>query len=136
MKKIEDIRELLNLPYLNDDRFKKILIPKEIANSRNMLKKLSILIKVSKKYCIDKYLNLSFLMLLLRQSFALINYLCDNNIALVVNEKLNPMFNFYHAALKLKFGIDLKELMVKYPFSELDLDEKIIDYRRKKLCLS
>ena len=117
---------------------KKILIPKEIANSRNMLKKLSILIKVSEKYCIDKYLNLSFLMLLSRQSFALINYLCDNNIALVVNdnEKLNPMFNFYHAALKSKFGIDFKKLMVKYPFSVLDLNEKITDYRRKKVCLS
>lgn len=115
---------------------KKILIPKEIANSRNMLKKLSILIKVSEKYCIDKYLNLSFLMLLPRQSFALINYLCDNNIALVVNEKLNPMFNFYRAALKSKFGIDFKKLMVKYLFSGLNLNEKITDYRRKKVCLS
>lgn len=131
MKKIEDIRELLNLPYWNDDRFKKLLVPSVIIHCRSMLKKLPILIKVSEKYCIDKYLNLSFLMLLLRQSFALINYLCDNNIALVVNEKLNPMFNFYHAALKSKFGIDFKKLMVKYPFSGLDLNEKITDYRRK-----
>ena len=121
--KIEDIRGLLNFPCWNDNRFKKLLTPSVLANSRSMLKKLPILIKLSEKYCIDKYLNLSFLKLSLSQSFALINYLNDNNIPLVVDDKLNSVFSYCPGVLKSKFGIDLKELMVKYPFSELELEE-------------
>ena len=95
-----------------------------VADSRKMIKRLPILINLAEKYHIDEHLNLSYLMLSPSQNFALINYLLDNNMPLVVNGKLNSTFSFYPGTLKSKFGIDLKGLMSKYEFNELDLNEE------------
>ena len=131
--KIEDIRKLFNLPYWNDNRYRKLLVPKVAANSKGMLKKIPIVIKMAEKYHIDEYLNLNFLMLSPSQSFALLNYLVDNSIPLVSNGKLNSAFSFSPGVLKSKTGIDLKELMVKYPFNEQDLNEEMEEQAKNEI---
>ena len=131
--KIEEIRALLNLPYWNDDRFKRLLTPLIVANSGSMLKKLPVELKIAEKYHIDEYLNSKFLILSPSQNYALINYLLDNNMPLVVNEKLSSIFNFNPGALKLKFGIDLKELMRKYKFNEQDLNEEMEEQAKNEI---
>ena len=53
----------------------------------------------------------------------LINYFNDN-IPLIINEKLNSVFGKQPGLLKKKYGIDIKEQMKKYDFSKFDFTKK------------
>ena len=50
-------------------------------------------------------------------------YLNDNNIPLIENDKLNKVFGKQPGVLKKKYGIDIKEQMLKYDFSKFSFDE-------------
>ena len=121
--KIEDIKELLQMPYWNDARYKKLLTSSVVAKSKQMITKLPVLIRMAEYYKIDGYLNTSFLLFSPSQNFALINYLNDNNIPLIENDKLNMVFGKQPGVLKKKYGIDIKEQMLKYDFSKFSFDE-------------
>ena len=88
-----------------------------------MITKLPVLIRMAEYYKIDGYLNTSFLLFSPSQNFALINYLNDNNIPLIENDKLNMVFGKQPGVLKKKYGIDIKEQMLKYDFSKFSFDE-------------
>ena len=76
-------------------------------------------------YEIDEFINSGYLKSSPSQNFALINYLLENNIPLIVNNKLNSVFSITSGVLKKKYGIDLKEEMLKYDFSKFKFDEEI-----------
>ncbi len=114
--KIEDISELLKMPYWSDERYRKLLTSTIVARSKQMLKKLPILFEMAEEYQIENYINTSFLSLSPSQNYALINYLIDNNLPLVIDNKLNTIFGKSPSVLKKKYGIDIKELMKKYPY--------------------
>ena len=116
--KIEDISELLKMPYWKDDRYKKLLTSSIVSKSKQMLKKLPILFKMAEQYQIENYINTSFLLFSPSQNYALINYLLDNNLPLVIDNKLNTIFGKQPNVLKKKYKIDLKELMNKYHYEE------------------
>ena len=122
--KLEDIQKLLQLPYWVDDKYERLLTSSVIANSKSMLKKLPNLIKLAEYYEIDEFINFCYLKSSPSQNFALINYLLENNIPLIVNNKLNPLFLRTSGVLKKKYGIDLKEEMLKYDFSKFKFDEE------------
>ena len=121
--KIEDIQKLLEMPYWNDIRYKDLLTSSVAAKSKQMITKLPVLFKMAEYYKIDGYLNTSFLLFSPSQNFALINYLNDNNIPLIENDKLNMVFGKQPGFLKKKYGIDIKEQMLKYDFSKFSFDE-------------
>ena len=121
--KIEDIKKLLQMPYWNDVRYKKLLTSSVAAKSKQMITKLPVLIRMAEYYRIDGYLTTTFLILSPSQNFALINYLNDNNIPLIENDKLNMVFGKQPGVLKKKYGIDIKEQMLKYDFSKFSFDE-------------
>ena len=121
--KIEDIQKLLEMPYWNDIRYKDLLTSSVAAKSKQMITKLPVLFKMAEYYKIDGYLNTSFLLFSPSQNFALINYLNDNNIPLIENDKLNKVFGKQPGVLKKKYGIDIKEQMLKYDFSKFSFDE-------------
>ena len=121
--KIEDIQKLLEMPYWNDIRYKELLTSSVAAKSKQMITKLPVLFKMAEYYKIDGYLNTSFLILSPSQNFALINYLNDNNMPLIENDKLNMVFGKQPGVLKKKYGIDIKEQMLKYDFSKFSFDE-------------
>ena len=123
--KLEDIQKLLQLPYWNDEKYERLLTSSVIANSKSMLKKLPNLIKLAEYYEIDEFINYKYLKNSPSQNFALINYLLENNIPLIVNNKLNPLFLRTSGVLKKKYGIDLKVEMLKYDFSKFKFDEEI-----------
>ncbi len=50
------------------------------------------------------------------QAYALIKY--DNNMPLIGNGKLYPIFSYQPCMIKKKYNIDLKELMKIYPYEE------------------
>lgn len=100
--KIEDISELLRIPYWSDERYKKLLTSSIVARSKQMLKKLPILFEMAEEYQIENYINTSFLSLSPSQNYALINYLIDNNLPLVIDNKLNTIFSKCPSVLKKK----------------------------------
>ena len=122
--KIGDISILLQMSYWSDIRFKHLLTSSVLAKAKQMINKLPVLIKIAEYYEIDEYLNTSFLLVSPSQSFALINYLNDNNIPLIINGKLNSYLGKQPSALKKRYGIDIKEQMKKYDFSKFDFNEK------------
>ena len=121
--KIGDIQKLLQMSYWNDIRYKDLLTSSVAAKSKQMITKLPVLFKMAEYYKIDGYLNTTFLILSPSQNFALINYLNDNNIPLIENDKLNMVFGKQPGVLKKKYGIDIKEQMLKYDFSKFSFDE-------------
>ena len=114
--KIEDISELLKMPYWSDERYKKLLSSSIVASSKQMLKRLPILFEMAEEYQIENYINTSFLLFSPSQNYALINYLIDNNLPLVIDNKLNTIFGKQPNVLKKKYGIDIKELIKRYPY--------------------
>ena len=121
--KIGDIQKLLQMPYWNDIRYKDLLTSSVAAKSKQMITKLPVLFKMAEYYKIDGYLNTSFLLFSPSQNFALINYLNDNNMPLIENDKLNMVFGKQPGFLKKKYGIDIKEQMLKYDFSKFSFGE-------------
>ena len=121
--KIEDIQKLLEMPYWNDIRYKDLLTSSVLAKSKQMITKLPVLFEMAEYYKIDGYLTTTFLILSPSQNFALINYLNDNNMPLIENDKLNKVFGKQPGFLKKKYGIDIKEQMLKYDFSKFSFDE-------------
>ena len=112
------------MPYWRDIRFKYLLTSSVLAKAKQMINKLPVLIKIAEYYEIDEYLNTSFLLLSPSQNFALINYLSDNNIPLIINGKLNSIFGKQPGFLKKRYGIDIKEQIKKYDLSKFDFDKK------------
>ena len=121
--KIGDIQKLLQMSYWNDIRYKDLLTSSVAAKSKQMITKLPVLFKMAEYYKIDGYLNTSFLLFSPSQNFALINYLNDNNMPLIENDKLNMVFGKQPGFLKKKYGIDIKEQMLKYDFSKFSFNE-------------
>ena len=111
--KIEDIQKLLQMPYWNDIRYKDLLTSSVAAKSKQMITKLPVLFKMAEYYKIDGYLNTSFLLFSPSQNFALINYLNDNNMPLIENDKLNMVFGKQPGFLKEKIWNRYKRTDVK-----------------------
>ena len=130
--KIGDISILLQMSYWSDIRFKHLLTSSVLSRAKQMINKLPVLIKIAEYYEIDEYLTTSFLLVAPSQSFALINYLNDNNIPLIINGKLNSIFGKQSGFLKKKYGIDIKEQMKKYDLSKFDFTKKDV-YSTQKI---
>jgi hypothetical protein len=121
--KLEDIKELLKMELWNDERFKNLLTSSIVAKSKSMISKLPIIIQIAEDYGIDRYLNTSFLLFSPSHNYALIQYMNDNNISLITDGKLNPIFGKQPGLLKKKYNIDIKELIAKYPLILEDKNE-------------
>ena len=120
---LKDIRTLLALPYWQEEKYKKLLTSSIVAYSKQMTIKLPIQFKMAEEYGISDYLTTNFLLAAPSQNYAKINYLLDNDCLLVEDNKLNRIFSYQPGALKKQFGIDLKELMKKYPFDDYKENE-------------
>ena len=115
--KLEDIQGLLDMECWKDERFEKLLTTSIAAKSKSMISKLPILISIAEEFNIDGYLNANYLLKSPSQDYALIQYFNENNIPLVIDNKLNSIFSYQHGVLKKKYNIDLNELIKKYPLS-------------------
>ena len=114
---IKDIRLLLNLPYWQEEKYKRLLTSTIVARSKSMLRKLPMLFKMAEEYGIGECLTSRYLRLSPSQNYALINYLIDNEISLITEDyKLNSVFSKTPSRLKKKYNVDIKELMIKYPY--------------------
>ena len=122
--KIEDISMLLKMPCWQDERFKDLLTSTILANAKQMIKKIPVLIELAEEHQIDKNLTTSFFLFSPSQNYALIRFLEDKKRSLVIDGKLNPIFGKAPGRLKSKYGIDLKELMKEYPYEVKEGEKK------------
>lgn len=122
---LEDIKALLNMPYFKEECYKKLLTPSIIAKSKIMINKLPILFELAHNYGIAEYLNTGFIISSPSQNYAIINYLIDNNEPLIINNKLNPLFGKQPGYLLKRYKVNIKELMEKYPYNELNKEGRI-----------
>ena len=79
---------------------------------------LQVNIRFAEQYGFEDYINIKYLLKSPSQNYALINYLINNEIGLVIDGKLNSIFAYQPGAIKKKFNIDLKELMTIYILEE------------------
>lgn len=122
--KLEDIKKLLQMDLWNNSKYANLLTSSIVAKSKQMLKKIPILIKLAENYGFEECLNTKFLLYSPGQNYALIRYLKENDIPLIINGKLNSIFGYQPGVLKKKYNIDLNILMDMYPFNEQELYEK------------
>ena len=118
--KLEEIQQLLRMEYWKDERFEKLLTSSIVAKSKSMISKLPILVQIAEDNGIDRYLNTSFLLFSPSQNYALIQYLNENHIPLIIDGKLNSIFGKQPGVLRKKYDIDINYLISKYP---LEIDE-------------
>ena len=119
--KLEDIQKLLNMPYWKDKKYCNLLKASVVSQSKVMIRKIPILIEMAERYKIDKYINTTFLLSSPSQNYAKINYLIQVGKPLVIDGKLNPIFTKQPGLLKKKYGIDIKELIKRYPIEEMNI---------------
>lgn len=66
----------------------------------------------------------------------LIKYLEENDIPLIIDNKLNSVSFHQQDYLKSKYGIDLKEEMLKYDFSKFNFDEETLNSDTEKIIIN
>ena len=103
----KDIQIKLFLPYWNDKKYIKLLTPTIFTITQ---KRIADAIEVAENFSIEEWITTSFLRKSKIQLLALIHYLQDNQMPLIMNEKLHPVFSVAPSVLKKKYHIDLKQL--------------------------
>ena len=114
----EDIQKKLFLPYWNEEKYAKLLTPSIFSIS---IKRIIDAIEVAETFNIEEWITITFLRKSKIQLLALIHYLEDNQIPLIVNEKLHPFFSVAPSILKKKYHIDLKYLVEQEKLREVKL---------------
>lgn len=128
MRSYKEVVSILSLPYWEKTDAQGNLIYKKLLTSSIWAlntKKIEETIEILEEYGLGKYITISIMRKAKKQIIALIEYLIENKLPVIINEKLNPIFNVSPSVLKRKYNLDIKELEKKYGRSS-----------NLKLCLS
>ncbi len=107
----DQIQAILDLPYWNVPIYKHLLTP-SIWSIKP--KRITECIETLEAYGLERFISSSILKKSKKQIIALISYLIDKNILIVIEEKLNLIFNMAPCVMKEKYNINLKDLVEKY----------------------
>ena len=108
----------------NDERYRRLLTSSVVAKSKSIISKLPILFDIAEEYGLTDYLNTSFMLVSPNKNYALIKYLEENNLKLIIDGKLNPVFGKTEGLLKKKYNIDIGKYMKKYSLEEFKFGGK------------
>ena len=107
-KYYENVVEKLHLPVWNNPKYESLLTPTIFAiKSSNILEN----IKIFEEYGIEDYITTNAIRKNPIELRKLLGYLVQNNISLVVDNKLNKVINATKKVMKEKYGIDIKYIM-------------------------
>lgn len=107
----EQIEEILSLPYWKNPIYQHLLTSSLWAISS---KRIIECIEFFESLGLESFITMSVFKKSKLQILSLIKHLKENNLPLIINKKLNPIFNVAPIVLKKKYNIDLKELEKKY----------------------
>lgn len=114
----KSVQQKLSLPYWNDKKYIKLLTPSIFVITQ---KKIIDAIEVAETFGIENWITIIFLRKSKIQLLALIHYLQDKQIPLIINEKLHPIFSAAPNILKTRYHIDLKSLVEQEKKREVKL---------------
>ena len=104
----ENVVEKLHLPVWNNPKYESLLTPTIFAiKSSNVLEN----IKIFEEYGIEDYITTNAIRKNPIELRKLLDYLVENNISLVIDNKLNKVINATKKDMKEKYGIDIKYIM-------------------------
>lgn len=126
----KDLHKLLSLPYWQDEKYRKLLSSSILAKSKAMLEKLPQLFAMAEDFGIDAYLTTSFLFFSPSQNYAIISYLNEHNLPLIIGDKLNPIFGKQPGFLKQRYNLDMKQLIEKYPLATYEKAQTKVNIKK------
>ena len=104
----ENVVEKLHLPVWNNPKYESLLTPTIfVIKSSNILEN----IKIFEEYGIEDYITANAIRKNPIELRKLLDYLVENNISLVIDNKLNKVINATKKDMKEKYGIDIKYIM-------------------------
>ena len=104
----ENVVEKLHLPVWNNPKYESLLTPTIFSiKTSNILEN----IKIFEEYGIEDYITTNAIRKKPIELRKLLYYLIQNNISLVVDNKLNKIINATKKEMKEKYGIDIKYIM-------------------------
>ncbi len=105
---LEQMQKLISYPYWQEAKYQHLIQPDLLnINTQNIEENIELFAREN----IDSYLTINDLRKPMTQNLALINYLKDRNIDLVVEGKLHPIFSISIKTLKEQYNIDVKALV-------------------------
>jgi len=106
----DNLLNKLSLPCWKDSKYSHLLIPSIWSIS---IKRILDSIELFEKLGIEEFITISSMRKSPIQIMALYHYLEENGISIVIDGKLNAVFNIAPVLLKKRYGIDLKTLVDK-----------------------
>lgn len=104
----ENVKAIITSKLWQDNRFKHLL-SKSIWNKN--IKKIEKVVETMIKLSLEDYITIKCLNLSPIQIRALYKYLINNKIDVILDNKLNPIFNASPTVLLYRYGINLKQLV-------------------------
>jgi len=87
------------------------LLSKSIWNKS--INKIESVIETMEELKLERYITIACLNLSPIQIKALYHYMQENNISVIISDKLNPLFNIAPSIMLKRYGINLKQLVAK-----------------------
>jgi len=106
----DNLLNKLSLPCWKDSKYSHLLVPSIWSIST---KRILDSIELFEKLGIEEFITISSMRKSPIQIMALYHYLEENGISIVIDGKLNAVFNIAPVLLKKRYGIDLKTLVDK-----------------------
>ena len=111
----ERISEIISMEEWKNEKYKHLLQSSILLRKKESLQ---FNIRQAEQYGFEDYINIKYLLKSPSQNYALINYLLNNKIGIVVDGKLNSIFGYQPGEMKKRFNVDLKELIGIYVLEE------------------
>ena len=106
--KFEKINNIIHMPELDNPKYAHLL---KVTMLNINIKKIREIIALFEELGLSDYLTNNIFVRSIKQTKAIYDYLIENNIPVIINGKLNPLFNCSKAIMLKRYGINLDELM-------------------------
>ena len=122
-RNVNQVKNILELPYWKENKFQKLLTSEILQNKEYQylltpsifnvsLTNLYNMIDLFKEYSIDKYITNRCVRRNVNLQRKLIEFMIENNVNLIIDNKLNPILNASNKALKENYNIDIKKINI------------------------
>ena len=104
----EKIKRILAMPEWNNPKYSHLLKPSMLPVKINKIREI---IALFEELGLSDYLTNNIFLKSIKQIKVIYDYLIENGIPVIINDKLNPLFNYSKAEMLKRYGINLDELM-------------------------
>jgi len=106
----ENVKAIINCKIWKNSLYSHLL-SKSIWNKS--INKIESVIETMEELKLERYITIACLNLSPIQIKALYHYMQENNISVIISDKLNPLFNIAPSIMLKRYGINLKQLVAK-----------------------